>query len=420
MPRLKLTKRSIDDLAAAAKRFTAWDSDVTGFGVRVTPKGERIYILKYRLARQQRWFTIGRHGSPWTPESARKEAVRLLGEVAQGMDPADKRRADRQAISFAELCDLYLAEGVAHKKASTIRSDRGRIELHLKALLGKKRADAISRADIERLLNDVKNGRTSATAPEKRRPGSIATGGAGVAAQCVALASTVLQFAVDRGVRPDNPARGVKKPPVRKMQRFLSEGELRKLAESLDQEAESSGNAHAIAAIRLLALTGCRRGEIVNLRWRSVDLERRLLVLDDSKTREKVVYLSPPAAEILQTIPRVAGTEFVIAGAKAGKPSAAIDKTWDRVRRRAGLEDVRVHDLRHTFASVGASASFGLPIIGKLLGHTQAATTQRYAHLAEDPLRRAANAIGAAIATAMGNASQVLALSEAEGGANDR
>jgi hypothetical protein len=270
MPRLKLTKRSIDGLASGLERVTAWDTDVTGFGVRVTSKGKRIYILKYRLARQQRWFTIGRHGSPWTPESARREAVRLLGEVAQGIDPADKRRYDRQAISFAELCDLYLAEGVAHKKTSTIRSDRGRIEFHLKPLLGQKRAVSITRADIERLLNDVKSGRTSVAMPEKRRPGSIATGGAGVAAQCVALVSTVLQFAVDRGVRSDNPARGIKKPPVRKMQRFLSEAELRKLADSLALEAGSSGNAHAIAAIRLLALTGCRRGEIVNLRWRSV------------------------------------------------------------------------------------------------------------------------------------------------------
>ncbi len=156
------------------------------------------------------------------------------------------------------------------------------------------------------------------------------------------------------------------------MQRFLSEAELRKLAESLDVEADSSGNAHAIAAIRLLALTGCRRGEIVNLRWRSVDLQRRLLALDDSKTREKVVYLSPPAAEILKTLARVAGTEFVIAGTIAGKPSAAIDKTWDRVRRRARLEDVQIHYLRDTFASIGASASFGLPIIEKLLANSTA------------------------------------------------
>ncbi len=178
MPRLKLTKRSIDGLVAGPDQFTVWDTDVTGFGLRVTPKNERVYILKYRLAHRQRWFTIGRHGSPWTPEGARREAVRLLGELAQGIDPADKRRADRQAISFADLCDLYLAEGVAHKKASTIRSDRGRIELHLKPLLGKRRADLVTRADIERLLNDVKGGRTSVAAPEKRGPGSIATGGA--------------------------------------------------------------------------------------------------------------------------------------------------------------------------------------------------------------------------------------------------
>jgi integrase len=401
MPRLKLTKRGIDALKPASERFTAWDSDISGFGVRVAPSGERVYFLKYRIGNFQRWFTIGRHGSPWTPDSARKEAMRLLGDIARGADPADKRSADRKAISFSELCDLYLAEGVAHKKASTLRSDRGRIALHLKPLLGKKPADAITRADIERLLNDVKNGRTSAASPEKRLPGSIATGGAGVAAQCVALASTVLQFAADRQLRADNPARGVRKPPVRKMQRFLSGAELGKLADSLQDEAETSGNVYTIAAIRLLALTGCRRGEIVKLRWKCVDLNRRLLLLDDSKTREKVVYLSPPAVAILNSLPRIADNDFVIAGTIAGKPSAAIDKVWERVRSRAGLHDVRLHDLRHTFASVGVNASFGLPIIGRLLGHSQAATTQRYAHLDADPLRRAVDAIGATISAAM-------------------
>jgi hypothetical protein len=139
-----------------------------------------LYVVKYRAGGRQRWFTIGRHGSPWTPEAARREAIRLLGEVVRGLDPAEKRNVDRKAVSFAELCDVYLAEGVAHKKASTLRVDRGRIELHLKPLLGGKRADAITRADIERLLNDVKKGRTAAQEPHKRPPGGLAQGGAGV------------------------------------------------------------------------------------------------------------------------------------------------------------------------------------------------------------------------------------------------
>lgn len=399
--RIKLTKRNIDALKPGATRYAAWDTDISRFGLRVSPNGGKSYSIKYRAGGRQRWFVIGRHGSPWTPDGARTEALRLLGEVARGIDPADKRGADRKAITFGELCDLYLAEGVAHKKASTLRSDRGRVVLHLKPLLGKKRLDAISRADVERLLNDVKMGRTSARALEVRRPGSVAKGGAGAAGQCVALASTVFQFAVDRGLRPDNPARGVKKPPVRKMQRFLSEAEFARLSEALDEEQRESGNPFATAAIRTLAFVGARRGEIENLRWRNVDLERGLLPLDESKTGEKVVYLSPPALAILSALPRVAGNDFVFAGGRPGQRTGALDRVWSRVRRRAGLVDARLHDLRHSFASVGAGASFGLPLIGKLLGHTQAQTTARYAHLADDPLRKASDTIGATIAAAM-------------------
>ena len=318
-----------------------------------------------------------------------------------GLDPADKRNAARTAVSFAELCDDYLTEGVAHKKPSTIRADRGRISGHLKPLLGKKRAIAINRADIERLLSDVKAGKTSAPVPIRRRPGSVLRGGSGVAAQCVALASTILQFAVDRGIRPDNPARGVKKPPVRKLQRFLSDSELGKLADALNREIEAEGNPFPVAAIRLLALLGARRSEIVQLRWRNVDIDRQLLLLDDSKTREKIIHLSPPAVDILANLPRVAGNEFVIAGGKEGRPYVGLDKVWGRIRSSAGLPDVRLHDLRHTYASVGAGASFGLPIIGKLLGHTQAQTTARYSHLAADPLRKAVDTIAATISAAM-------------------
>ncbi len=399
MPKIKLTKSAIDALVSGPKREHYWDTKVIGFGLRASG-AERIYVLKYRLGSRQRWFRIGRHGSPWTPDSARAEALRLLGEVAAGRDPAEARADGRTAMTFAELLNLYFREGVAHKKPSTLRSDKGRARLHLEPLLGPKRANAITRGDVEHLLSAVMNGRKAAAAPEKRRVGGVVAGGAGVAAQCVALASSVLEFAMRRGIRPDNPARGVKKPPVRKMQRFLSYDELRRLAESLDTELSQTNGVHAIAAIRLLALTGCRRGEIASLRWKSVDLERRLLHLTDSKTREKAIYLSPAAAEILATLPRIVGNPFVIAGG-AGKPSGAVDKTWDRVRRRADLRDVRLHDLRHTFASVGAGASVGLPIIGKLLGHTQASTTARYSHLADDPIRRAADAIGETIAAAM-------------------
>ena len=401
MPTLKLTKRNVDALKPAAERFTAWDTDLKGFGLRVTPMGERVYVLKYRIAGEQRWLTIGRHGSPWTPEQARDEAKRLLGDVARKNDPASQRRAEREALTFAALCDLYLAEGVSHKKRSTIAADKGRIEHHLKPLLGRKRIIAIAREDVERLLVDVKTGRTRAGEPEKRGPGSLARGGAGVAAQCVTLAATILQFAVSRKIRNDNPARGVKKPLVRKLQRFLSEAELGKLADALKAHVDGGGNIYPAAAIRLLALTGARRSEILNLRWREVDIERGLLVLSDSKTGAKAIHLSPPAVEILHKLPRMDSNEFVIVGGKKGAPYQGLNAIWEDVRAAAALTDVRLHDLRHTYASVGAGASLGLPIIGKLLGHTQAQTTARYAHLADDPLRKASNAIGSTIDAAM-------------------
>lgn len=401
MRKLKLTKRVIDALEPGGKRETYWDTEIKGLGLRVMPSGARVYVLKYRIHNRQRWFRIGRHGSPWTPEGARVEAHRLLGDVAHGADPSEARAAGRAAMTFADLCDLYFAEGVAHKKASTLRSDRGRARLHLVPLLGPKRADKITRADVEHLLNAVMGGRTAAPKPAKRAAGSIATGGAGVAAQCVALASSILQFAVERRLRTDNPALGVRKPQVRKMQRFLSFAELRRLAESLDAEILETNAVHAVAAIRLLALTGCRRGEIVNLRWADVDIERRFLNLRDSKTREKSVYLSAGAVEVLEALPHLAKNPFVVAGGIEDRPSGAVDKTWDRVRKRAGLPHVRLHDLRHTYASVGAGTSVGLPIIGKLLGHTQASTTARYSHLADDPIRTAADSIGEAIAAAM-------------------
>jgi hypothetical protein len=207
LPQDKLTKRTIDALEPAPARFTLWDTELIGFGLRVNSVGQKVYVIKYRFNGRQRWYTIGRHGSPWTPELARKEAFRLLGEVAQGQDPSEKRSLDRVAMTFRELCDLYLAEGVAHKKPSTIKSDMGRIKHHLIPLLGSKRADAITIGDVERLLIDIAKGKTAPSKPsqERRTAGSVVHGGAGVAAQCVTLAGTIFAFAIRRGIRADNP-----------------------------------------------------------------------------------------------------------------------------------------------------------------------------------------------------------------------
>jgi integrase len=400
--REKLTKRNIDGLIPGDKRYTAFDTDIAGFALRVSPDGAKSYAVKYRAAGAQRWFTIGRHGSPWTPESARKEALRILSEAAQGRDPSARKAADRQALTFSELCDLYIAEGTAHKKPSSLVSDRTRIELHLKPTIGRLRVDLLTRADIERMQVAVAKGKT-ATAKRRPRGGKLVSGGPGAAAQCVILAAIVLRFAVDRGLRLDNPARGVKKHPIRKMQRFLSEVEMARLGEALAAEERSSGNPVAVGAIRLLALTGMRRGEVEQLLWRNVDIERGLLALDDSKTGAKVIYLSPPALVLLSGLPRL-GNDLVFPGKLSGRRCRAVGVVWERVRKAADLPGVRLHDLRHSYASTGAAASFGLPIIGKLLGHTQAATTLRYAHLSADPLRAANDAIGGRISAALSGA----------------
>ena len=403
MPRAKLTKRTVDAQRPAAGRFTLWDTDVSGFGLRITPAGECAYVLKYRSAGRQRWYTIGRHGSPWTPEMARKEALRLLSEVAKGADPADKREADRKAITVSELCDLYLAEGVSHKKASTLTADRGRIQHHIKPLLGRKRADIVTRADVERMLTDITSGKTAAAAPKgaERRPGSITQGGTGAAARSVTLLGTIMTFAISRRIRSDNPAHGVKLPKSRKMERFLSEAEIGQLAAALVEEVKASGNPLPAAAIKLLLLTGCRRGEILGLKWPHVELDRKCLRLPDSKTGAKVVYLNAPAMALLADLPRMDGNLHVIPGTRPGEPFIGIDKLWVRVRNRAGLPDVRLHDLRHSFASVGASGGLSLPLIGALLGHRHTATTSRYAHLSADPIRAANEAVGARIAAAL-------------------
>jgi integrase len=404
----KITKRTVDAAKPGPVRYVLWDSDVKGFGFRVAPinkktkRAKKTYVLKCRLkSGEQRWIEIGPHGSPWTSETARERAKELLHNIAAGRDPVNEKQAAKAMPTMTELCDLYLAEGVAHKKPLTIKSDRGRIERHIKPLLGKKKVDRVTRADCERLLNDVQTGKTAMKVTGKRPLGALTKGGHGAAAQSVTLLSTIMGFAIERGYHADNPAKGIKKTPVRKMERFLSEAEIARLGEALEYESEASSDPYPGTALKLLILTGCRRWEILSLQWTHVDFEHGLLRLPDSKTGQKVVYLNAPALMLLSGLPRVAGNRFVIVGKEEGKHFNGIGKIWDRVRTRAGLENVRLHDLRHSFASVGVGGNLSLPIIGALLGHKNAATTQRYAHLAADPLRAANEVVGAKIAAAM-------------------
>lgn len=443
MDGMRITKRAVDALEKTGAEYFAWDADLIGFGVRVRESGAKTYVVKYRAGvgrnAPTRRLTIGSVGK-LTPEEARRLAKAKLGEAATGGDPAGDRAKERADLTVSALADLYLEEGCETKKASTVLNDRSRIARHIKPLLGTKRVGAVTTADIERAMRDVANGKTATDEKTGKHGRAIVTGGKGAAGQVVALLSSMFAFSVARKMRPDNPAFGVKKYRTGKGERFLTSEELERLGAAI-REAETDGipwepdpakkvkhapkeknrratiSPEVAAALRLIILTGARLREILHLEWSHVDMERGLLLLPDSKTGKKAIVLNAPALAVLAGLPR--RSAFVIPGepprrsadattAKATKPvdrpRSDLKRPWELVTKRAGLEGVRIHDLRHTNASIGAAAGLGLPIIGKLLGHTQASTTQRYAHLDNDPLRKAADRIGSEIARAMGDA----------------
>ncbi len=403
---MRLTKRVVDAANAGGKTVIVWDDELRGFGLRITPNGIKSYILNYRAGHGRnaplRRITIGKHGSPWTPEAARREAMRLRGAITGGADPATERKTAAKTMTLNELCGLYSAEGARHKKPSTLRSDEGRLRNHVLPLLGRRRIDQIARADVERLVIDVSAGKTAPPPPRTRPRGSVARGGHGTAGQALAVLGAVMSFAMARGLINNNPVRGIKKPPIRKMERFLSEAEIARLGEALEAEAAKSGDPYPAAAIRLLLFTGCRRSEILGLRWDWIDFERAMIFLPDSKTGKKAVYLNAPALDVLARLPRIGNNPFVIAGRREGGAYVGIDKVWRRVRAAASLPGLRIHDLRHSFASLGAAGGNSLLVLGKLLGHRHAATTERYSHLGADPMRQAAEMIGRKIEAAFG------------------
>ena len=403
MAKGRITKRAVDAAKPAERDTYLWDADLSGFGLKATPAGRKVYLVQYRLGGRKgrtRRVTIGRHGSPWTPESARNEAKRLLGEVGAGRDPAEERTQTRGDLTIAELCDRYIAEGCATKKPSTVMSDKGRIECHIKPLLGRRKVTSISRPDVTRFLQDVASGK-AATDMKTESGCAKVKGGRGVATRTVGLLGGIFTFAVEIGLRPDNPVRGVKRFKDKKFERFLSPSELAQLGDALSAAQQDGENPFAVAAIRLLVLTGARKSEILTLKWEYVDAERGCLRLPDSKTGAKVIPLGAAALQTLSEITRVEGNPYVLPGGRKDRHFVDLYHNWERIRKRAGLEDVRLHDLRHSFASVAVAGGSSLYLVGKVLGHEQASTTERYAHLADDPLKAVADKTAGQIAAAM-------------------
>jgi integrase len=368
------------EVKALGSRQTIWDASIPGFGARRQTGPAVSYFLKYRNPDgRQRWHSIGRHGAPWTPETARAEARRLLGAVVAGDDPAADRSARKVAKTVADVAASFMREHVETKrKPRTVCEYKRLLQTAILPELGTKRIVDVSRGDVARLHHARRVTPTQAN-------------------RMLALLSVLFTFAERIGERPDgsNPCRHVERFPQRRRERFLSADELGRLGDVL---TAYRGSPYHPATIKLLIFTGARLGEVLGLLWGWIDFDRGEARLPDSKTGAKTLHLPPPALEVLAGLPRIEGEPHVL-GARRG--TTFIEAPWRRIRATAGLAEVRLHDLRHAFASVAASAGMGLPIIGKMLGHTQAQTTQRYAHLASDPVKAAAATVAARINAAL-------------------
>lgn len=382
--RVKITKRLVDGIAPPASgEVNLWDSEVPGFSLRVRSTGSKVYVAEYRnRAQRKRRVTLGPHGR-LTVEQARELGRQVLAAAAAGKDPAEERQTSRTAPTLAEFASRYLEQHAApKKKPSSAAADARLLRLYVVPALGRRKVAEIGIKEVADLHHAMRGKPAQAN-------------------RLLALLSKMFNLAERWGVRPQNsnPCRGLDRYPEKHRERFLSAAEIARLGEVLAEE--EAGDPFVVLAIRLLLLTGARRNEILTLRWSDVDFERASLRLPDSKTGAKAIPLGPAALATLAAAPRLEGSPYVIPGRRAGCRFVGVYRPWARIRERAGLGDLRLHDLRHSFASIGAAAGLGLPILGSILGHKTPATTARYAHLADDPRRAAAARISDEIAAAL-------------------
>jgi integrase len=411
MAKIKISKRTVDALESHPTPYVAYDTELTGFGVRVMPSGSKSWIIEYRPGSGGRGVRSVRLSlgptSLLTPDEARRLARDKLADVRRGENPGEKRANERDTPTVAAIAACYLKDVGATRSEGTSRLYHYYLNGLVMPEIGSRKITSLTRRDILLLHRAL---------GEDRKP---------TANRVLAVLSGLFSYATQHGLAPEgfNPAKGIDKFREEGRERFLTTEELQRLGAVL-REAEMDGlpwevdetrpkakdapkvdkrrekyPPHVTAAFRLLLFTGCRLREILHLRWRDIDFERGLLLLSKSKTGKKTVVLNAPALAILSGLPRLGS--YVIASSDPERPRHDLKKPWDSITRAAGLTGVRIHDLRHSFASVGAGSGMGLPIVGKLLGHSQPSTTAKYAHLDADPLRRASDRIGNTIAAAL-------------------
>lgn len=397
----KLTKRLIDGLQTRDKDYFEWDDELPGFGVRVWPSGRKTYVAQYRAGRQTRRFKIGVHG-PLTVEEARREAKGVLGDVARGDDPQQDRATRRKSLTIEELVEEYFAAAEKGlilgkrgkpKKDNTIYVDRGRAKRHIVPLVGKRIVKDFTAAEGAKMMRDITAGKTATVEKTgKLRGVAKVTGGAGTGSQALTLLSGMFTFAVSEGVIPYNPLRGIKKPAVGKRTRRLDPKEYRALGKVLDEADDELWQ--GVAGTKLFMLTGFRLSEIAGLMWSEVDEEGSCIRLDDSKEDASIRPVGRAVFDVLATVPREKGGRYVLPGPRNAEGFyTALDDAIDRLTKRAGLEGVTSHTLRHSYASVAGDLGFTEITIAALLGHSAGNVTQRYVHHLDSVLIAAAEKV---------------------------
>jgi integrase len=426
---LERNKIGLRDVQRLQEGEIAWDASVPGFAARRQRGTAVAYVLKYRTGEgRQRWHTIGRHGAPWTPDMARKRALELLGEVAKGRDPAGEKQGRRHALSVADLCDMYLADALSgrvlkrsgvKKKASTLEIDKGRIERHIKPLLGQQPVATVTPRDIDRFLHDVAGGKTRARIKTKARGLAVVRGGQTAANRSAGLLGAIFTYAVGQGLRTDNPVRGLRRFADAVRERRLADAEYAALGLGLAHAAEEGIWPSALAATRFLALTGWRRSEVLGLRWSEVDLIRRTVILPDTKSGRSMRPLSQVACDVLHEIAKISANKdsLVFPATRGDGMMTGFRKFWTRIAKFGHLPpDITPHVLRHSFASLAGDLGYSESTIAALVGHTGRSVTSRYVHAADAVLLAAADKVSAQIVGLMRHPDGVEQLSERSDG----
>jgi integrase len=405
-PMPKITKRLVDTIRpdpAGLERFV-WDEGqgaLKGFGIRIQPTGSASsYFVQYRNAEgRTRRLALGRI-EVLTPNEARSLAIEKLQEVAKGNDPSADRHSTRKGMTISELCDWYLKDAEGRIKRSTLTMDKSRIGRHVKPLLGLRKAAGLTFSEIEKFQAEIASGKTAGPRPKTGR-GGCATGGQAVAARTIGMLSTILEFARRHGVIERNVARGVRRFKDQKRTRFLSATEIDTLGRAM-RELEREGDSETgVAAIRALLLTGCRRNEILGLKWEWLDLDAHCVRYPDTKSGAQVRPLGLEAVKMIVARRFEPNVTWVFPAARGNGHFVGLPRVLDRVCGRAQLLDVTLHTLRHTFASVAAELGFSTLTIAGMLGHTVPGVTARYGHIPDSALVAAADRVSARIAAVL-------------------